>query len=174
MSIHRIDRDIAKYEKQMQLLLRKLDPMHRSEIVRINVSSTFLARTRCKGCGKIPDFYYYIRNPFHWVDPHTSIAVGKWRRHWIKSMSTSWYVGNDPRFSNKLGDFTFILEGRQYVPTAHRVRGLPEPDKNNVTEILTCSRCQTINWAFNQKSAKSRPEIMNRKGKYNYPRKFEY
>jgi hypothetical protein len=53
------------------------------------------------------------------------------------------------------------------------VKGTPLNPRENVTEYVGCN-CGATVWSFNDKSAKNRPEITNRKGRYKYPQKFAY
>lgn len=161
------------YDRQIHDLLRKYDPLYKIEIIRVNISSTFLVRTRCSRCSKGPTYYYSIRNPISWKDARTQIAIGKWRRGWVKRMATDLYLYDEPKRYTNLQDFSFILEGKQYRPSAHRTCGRPTNNKEDITEILSCE-CGATTWAINQKATRNCPEITNRKGRYTYPQKFEY
>jgi predicted RNA-binding Zn-ribbon protein involved in translation (DUF1610 family) len=147
--------------------------MHKTEVIQINISTSFMKRTLCPECGKGPDFYYPVMNPFIWKDAKYFVLVSKYARKWVKRMNSSWYVEYKPRHFTKLGDFTFTLEGKSYNPTAHRVRGADITERDNITEFVGCECGATI-WAFNQKSRAKRPEVTNRKGRYKYPQKFVY
>lgn len=147
--------------------------MYKPEIIRINISSTFLIRARCKECGKGPDYYYAIMLPFKWKNIRNLLSVSKFARGWITRLVGTWYLNFDPRHFEKLGDFTFALEDKSYLPTFHRIRGAAMTERENMVEFLGCE-CGATVWAFNNKSTKNRPEITNRKGRYKYPQRFVY
>lgn len=154
-------------------LVARMDPKYKPEIIRINISSTFMQRTLCPECGEGPSFYYVVMKPFMWKDIKNLVMVSKISRKWVKRMNSSWYQNFDPRYFRKLGDFTFILEDKSFRPLIHRTRGSDKGgDRDNVVEFLSCD-CGSSVWAFNDKSVKNRPEIANRKGRYRYPQKFE-
>lgn len=165
---------IQSLEKDIHSFLKKMDPMYRPETIRINISSSFMARARCVKCGKSPSYYYSIRNPFLYEDVGYVISNSKWRRSWIKSMKGNWYLDSEPKYFHDIQEFSFILDDKQYRPTLFRImKGGAVKDRDNVVEMLGCDCGATI-WAFNQKSVKNRPEITNRKGRYKYPGKFDY
>ena len=167
-SIEKID----KLDREIRAFLKKYDPMYKVEIIRINISSTFMARTRCAECGTGPTYYYYIRKPYLWKNVRQQITASKYNRNWIKRMSSDWYLVGHPRYFHDIEEFSFILEDKQYRPTLYRTRG-EVTQGDNVVEIVGCD-CGATVWAFNQKSTKNRPEITNRKGRYKYPQRFEY
>lgn len=164
---------LRNLDQEIQAILKRYDPTYKIEIVRINISSSFMARARCTECGKGPTYYYYIRKPFLWKNIRTAIATSKWIREWVKSFGSSWFLESEPKHFHDIQEFSFILENKQYRPTLFRTRGSDIKDKDNVIEMVGCD-CGATVWAFNQKSVKNRPEITNRKGRYKYPQRFDY
>ena len=160
-------------DKEIRDILRKYDPSYRAEIIRVNISSSFISRARCAKCGKHPDYYYYVRKPYLWKTIGLHIASSKWFRKWISRMTADWYLDGAPKNFPDIKEFSFTLEDKHYLPTLYRVRGTPARDDQNVVEMAGCS-CGGTLWAFNNKSVKDRQEITNRKGRYSYPQKFEY
>jgi hypothetical protein len=157
-------------EKEIKSALKKYDCMYKPEIIRINISSTFLSRARCKNCGKNPSFYYYVRKPFLWKDISEQISTSKLFREWIERMSADWYLDSAPKYFHDIKEFSFSLDDKHYVPTLHRMRGV---DSTNIVELVVCE-CGASTWAFADKSNRKRPEITNRKGRYKYPQRFKY
>lgn len=147
--------------------------MYKPEVIRINISSTFLMRARCKECGKGPDFYYGVMLPLKWKNVNNFLFVSTFNRDWITRMVSNWYLDFSPRHFKKLGDFSFGLEDKSYNPVFRRTRGTNIPERDNMVEFLGCD-CGATVWAFNQKSTKARPEVTNRKGRYKYPQRFVY
>ena len=144
----------------------------KQEVVRINISSTFLQRARCKECGKGPNFYYASMPPFKWKDIKHFVIYSKFSKRWVKRMVSDWYRDFSPRYFHNLGDFSFALEAKSYNPALHNSHIRHEQlARDNVIEYVGCD-CGATVWAFNDKSIKNRPEITNRKGRYKYPQKF--
>jgi hypothetical protein len=160
-------------QKEMYKVLAAMGTMSKQEVIRINISSTFLAKARCKECGKGPDYYYASMQPFKWEKVKYFILYSKFSQKWVKRMASDWYQAFQPRYFRKLGDFSFALEGKSYDPILHRVKGANIRDKDNIVEYVGCS-CGATVWSFNDKSTNKRPEITNRKGRYKYPQKFVY
>ena len=164
-------RSFDDVEKEILAIMKKIDPGYKVEIVRVNISSSFMMRVRCKQCGKGPAYYYYVRKPDVWRTPSSQMTVSKIMREWINRMCGDWYLHSNPKYFHNLKEFSFVVEDRQFRPTLHRTRGLSIRD--NVIELVGCN-CGASVWAFSDKANKNRPEITNRKGRYKYPQKFEY
>jgi len=143
------------------------------EVIQVNISSSFMKRTFCPKCGKGPDYYYVIMDPFVWKDARFFVRVSKYYRKWIKRMAGSWYLEFSPKYFRQLSDFSFAIDGKSYVPLLHKTPFMNISERDNVTEILGCE-CSSTVWAFNDKKSKKRPEVTNRKGRYKYPQKFVY
>lgn len=136
---------------------------------RVNLSSSFLTRSRCKHCGKFPTIYYYVRNPVLWNNPR-QITEWFWnRRKFYSRMCSDFYLNDDPKSFTSIYYFSWKLPGGSYDPKLHHTRGV-HPVVHN-TELLACE-CGASVWAFNTKSSLSRIEILLRKSKYKYPYKF--
>jgi hypothetical protein len=158
--------------KEFHEFMKKYDPYFKSELIRINISSTFMVRCRCIKCGSVPAYYYLSHKPYLFVDVRQMVQTSNWLRQWVKRMSEDWYLDEQPRLFNNISEFSFSVDDKSYLPTHHHVKGLAQ-DKSNVIEFVGC-RCTYTVWAFNQKSVKNRSEITNRKGKYAYHKRFEY
>lgn len=141
------------------------------EIIHVNISSTFLIKNRCKSCGKMPLDYYYTKMPYLYKDVNEKISCLKNYFKSIDRLTNDWYLGSDPRSFYDIQLFSFSIKSKGYIAKLHNSRGVK--NKNQVLEFLICE-CGKTKWAFNGKSIKNRPEIINRKGRYDYPRKFEY
>ena len=165
--------EISELEREIFKYLRKYSSTYKMERIRINVSSSFMARAVCKECGEGPSYYYYVRKPFMWKDARQQITSSKWFRDWIKRLTSDWYLDSEPRYFHDIKEFSAGFEDAHYTPTLHMKRGFVQVEKDNVVEMLGCD-CGATVWAFNQKSTKNRPEITNRKGRYKYPKDFEY
>lgn len=165
--------NVADLEKEIRFFLKKYNPDYKVETIHINISSTFIARARCKECGEGPYYYYYAAKRPAFYNVRDRLAKSKVYRRFIKRLSSNWYLDMQPRQFQTLEDFKFGLQDKGYNPILHRTRGTSTDRRENIIELLGC-HCGTTAWAFNNKSTKNRPEITNRKGRYSYPKKFEY
>lgn len=159
------------FDKDFWEAVVKWDPMRKQETIRINISSTFMVRARCKFCKNGPDYYYGCFKPHMWDDISRYRGFTGRNKQWIKRMCSSWYKEFEPYTFDDIYEFTFRLEYQSFRPTLFRAHGATMSQRANVLECLTCKCGRTV-WAFNQKSTKNRPEVTNRKGKYGYPKKF--
>lgn len=144
----------------------------KTEVVKVNVSESFMARARCKDCGKGPDYYYAAYKPFMWKDVKYFFVFSTFAKKWFGT-SHNWFKGYEPKHFTKVSDFSRKLEGKSYNPIVHRTKGADINDRYNVIEYVGCS-CGATVWGFNSNSVQKRPEITNRKGRYKYPQKFSY
>lgn len=145
-------------------LERKLLMLSKNK-VKVNISSTFPARTRCKYCLGLPTKYYYIRNPNCWISPKFNMDLNLWLKHNLKRISKDFYVYSDPNTVKSFNIFNHKLSYKGFRIRLHKNKGIhPFMD---YMEILRCP-CHKTSWAFYQKSAAYRPDIINKKGKYGH------
>jgi len=144
----------------------------KTEVIKINISESFMTRARCKECGKGPDYYYATMKPFMWKEVKYFMIFSEFSKKWF-SKNSGWFKDFEPRYFTKAGDFSRRLEDKSYNPIVHRTKGADINDRYNVVEYIGCGCGATI-WAFNNVSVQKRPEITSRKGRYKYPQKFSY
>lgn len=154
----------------MNILQFEILSFYKKNYVKINMSSTFLAKSICKECGEAPDTYYWINQPSLWINPRSSHAVFAWYKKFFKQINGSWYKKHEPRFFHSIKDFSFHWLEKGYKPSLHQHISINQV--NNIVEYLSCPCGETV-WAFSQKSAETRMEIKNRKARYKYPKRFE-
>lgn len=142
-----------------------------TDIVRINLSTPFVVRSRCKKCAKYPSVYYYTRNPVMWFNPNRIRAQFVFIRKFVSRMCNDLYLLEDPKNFHNANYFSFPSSFKGYRPRLHRTKG--SSAIFDIVEYLTCE-CGGSVWAFSDKSIRSRPEIVFRKGRYKYPQKFEF
>lgn len=163
---------MKKYnEKEIFDIIKTYSPMYKPEIIRLNISSTFMVKARCKECGKGPDYYYSTPKPYRWKSARYALVFSEITRRWIQRMVNNWYLEYQPKHFHSIEEFSFKLEDKGYRPVLARTRGNNGRERENVIEFVGCS-CGATVWAFNDKSSKNNPEITNRKGRYKYPQKF--
>lgn len=138
--------------------------------INVNTSSSFMVRARCKKCGKPPSIYYYSRVPTKYHDVDGYRIYTKTYQEYTKAINLNWFLSFAPKQLTKIGDFGADLH-RGHI-TISAVAKTKQGRDSKIVEYLTCECGETI-WAFNRRSVKTRPDIINRKGKYNYPKKFE-
>lgn len=146
--------------------------MRKPQITKINLSTPFPTRARCKYCGKHPELYYHIREPHLTVDPNQALQ-GPWMRFikMIAAFTTDYYLSFDPIEFKTVSDFAHKLLGSKYNPKLHKNKGIPADNK---TEYLICGYpCGKSIWAFTDKSISKRPEILNRKARTTFPKKID-
>lgn len=139
----------------------------------INISSSFLARARCKSCGKGPSFYFSVQKPYMYFLVNQRLFTSKAIRGWIKNLISNWHLPLSPKYCHNMGGFKLSFDDKHFIPILHRTRGSGVMDKNNIIDMISCD-CGETTWAYNEKSIKDRPEITQRKGRYSYPQKFKF
>lgn len=141
------------------------------EIIRINLSTPFLTRSRCKSCAGFPTIFFYIKNPTLWYSPRrrTDLFV-KLTKH-IKRMCNNYHIFFDPKYYSGVSNFGHTPNYKGYKPNLHRTRGTSPVQ--NIVEFLMCN-CGATSWAFTDKAAQNHPEITCRKARYKFPNKFEF
>jgi hypothetical protein len=149
----------------------KFDDRYRPKTISISLSSSFMAKARCKKCGGHPTVYYAMFRPGVWSDVVGYRKFSPRSRRWVRRMCSSWYKEYSPKEFHDVFEFTFRLDYKNYNPLLHRTRGSDVIGRDNIIECLSCE-CGQTSWAFNQESVKRRLEIVNRKGKYAYPQRF--
>lgn len=141
----------------------------RQEQVKINVSSSFIARCKCVECASQPVYYYKSYMSAYFKDFGDSKKLFFLFKKHITRLTSDWYLEFQPRYFYSMADFSSGWMDRGFKPKLHHTRGVPA--FNTVIEFLTCS-CGKTTWAFAQASVQNRPEITNRKARYKYPKTY--
>jgi hypothetical protein len=149
---------------------------HKPEIIRVSLSTPFLVRSRCKGCGGHPNIYYWIRNPSISLDPRKGIsehleAVIRYMSRYSTRVISDFYLEEKPSSFTKINLFNYNFGPKSFNPRAHKNRGTNMTFE--VVEYLTCE-CGKSAWAFTDKIIKNKPEIFNRKSRFTFPNKFDF
>lgn len=148
---------------------------YKSEIVGVNLSETFMVRSRCKSCGELPSMYYYFKNPIFFEDVHEIRYMFDFLKKYINRMCADFYLIESPTDFVHMSNFCFRLQTKGYNPKIHKTHSFLHNYKSicEITEFLTCE-CGKTSWAFSDKTAKFRPEIILKKSRYKYPKKFDF
>jgi hypothetical protein len=136
---------------------------------RINLSSTFPVRAKCPKC-KDDCYYYWYHVPSYFDDPSSSFSIFNWFKKYINKMNSDWYLDTEPRQNHNLSHFNFVWSEKSFKPRLLHTRGI---SNNTRMEFITC-QCGDYVWAYTQQSIKNRPEIINRKARTSYPKKYPY
>lgn len=144
---------------------------YKPEIIRVNFSTPFIVKSRCKHCAGFPSHYYYIRNPTMWYNVRTVTDRSRKAISHLKRMASDHYLIDDPKYFKNMSNFTHTTTYKGYRPRLHRTRGSRQTQ--DIIEFLMCE-CGKTSWGFSDKAIKGRPEILNRKARYRYPQKFEF
>ncbi len=133
----------------------------------VNISSTFMAKSRCKKCGSPPQYnrYFYFQTSNFFKSPRKQSSLINFLKKHFKRMCEDYYLSNYPSRYNSVSPFSHSASYKGFVPKLHKNKGVSATE--NYTEIITCY-CGRTTWAFYQKSAENRPEIINKKGRFNY------
>jgi len=145
--------------------------LYKQQIIRVNLSTPFIVKSRCKKCKSNPSIYYYIRNKHLSIDPRSGLKIFESIKKYYKRMCADHYMMISPKYFTDLGSFSHSVNYKGFLPKLHRARGVNIG--SNITEFLMCE-CGATSWAFTDKAAMARPEIVNRKARNKYPQKFEF
>lgn len=148
---------------------------HKSEVVRVNLSETFMVRSRCNSCGELPTIYYYFKNPILFEDIHDTRYLFDFLKKYIHRMCLDFYLMESPSHFTYMSIFGFTPTSKGYNPKLHRTRTpwIKHKQELEITEFLSC-KCGKTSWAFSDKTVKLRPEIILKKARYKYPKKFDF
>lgn len=140
----------------------------------INVSSSFGARARCKGCGTDPTWHYTQAGSQAREENVQSFSDTSQRsRKYISRMAfdTHEIFGSDPRYF-RASEMDFKLRGRAYLPVCHHSRKPLRHYVDRIVDVFACE-CGKTAWV-SKNTSRTSPEIRNRKGRYNYPKNFDF
>jgi hypothetical protein len=147
---------------------------YKPEIVKVNLSETFMVRSRCKECGKFPSIYYYVKNPPLSIGPTKMKETFSFIKKYVSRMCSDFYLMDSPKSFHTINYFGFQTHFKSYRPKLMKTRSpwnyQPNPE---MVEFLTCE-CGGTTWAFAAKTNRFRAEIIFRKARYKYPQKFEF
>ncbi len=150
--------------------MRKTKTPGKEDIVKIKLSSSFMARTRCKYCGSYPSYYYRFGTDKLYKNPRTYINWFFWYTKHQDRLCDDFYLIDDPKEYTITSYFDYPVKIKSYNPSIHHKSGL---QKRIISECLTCD-CGKSYWVFNQKSVANREEIYNRKSDRKFPQIFKY
>lgn len=144
--------------------------MYVPEVIRVNLSSSFMVRARCKYCQSGPA-EYSIENSLKPIKDHYQIrsrfSIAK---KFYYKINYDYLLDTNPSSYTNL---TLFKHTPSYKGAhTHAFRSMIF-DKSECVEKLWCE-CGLTQWAFNDKGTKYRREISQRKARYRYPHRFDY
>ena len=131
------------------------------KFVQVNLSSTFMAKSRCKHCSYVPQIYYYILNRSN----IRFINIGNIPKIKCKRMCNDNYFLISPKDIRNISLISFPVAGNS--SRIYKSRNIRSP---SITEYLMC-KCGRTSWAFNEKYMKKCLEFSNKRSRDNYPLK---
>ncbi len=135
--------------------------------VKVNLSSTFMARSRCKKCKGLPEFFYHSKLPYYHVSPHSSNLITTFVQNKLKIVS-DYYLSDDPSNFNNLSAFSSksctAYNARYHISRAPSIYG-----GSMRIDYLSC-KCRSTVWAFKQSTPTE--ESMSKKARTTYNKKF--
>lgn len=137
----------------------------------VNLSSSFMVRTKCKRCLGIPSIHFTVKNPNHYLNPRVMINRFKFVTTFCDRMCDDYYMADEPSDITNNGAFKFTPHFKSYHLKLHKNKGV-EPFTDYM-DMVICN-CGITCWVFYDESARNRPEIIQRKARYKYPHKLEY
>lgn len=143
---------------------------YKTEHFHIKLSTTFIARAKCKYCNDFSSFSYRIRNP----PLHRSVGVAikkfEYIRDSVKRMCDDYYMEFSPKVFTSAATFSHDVNYKGYNPKLHRTKFFKKD--LNFTEYVYC-KCGMTSWAFNYKSTEKQLQSKKRSNRV-YPKKFTY
>ena len=144
---------------------------YRKEAKKINISLSFPIRAKCKKCCTGPCWYFYLPKITLVKTISQFVNLSESSKKWLYIVPIDRHLGNSPAVCNFLSRFRLQIPYKNYKINLHRTIGNKSTYRFNIIDVLCCA-CGKTMWAFNSKSTESRPDIIHRKGRYCYPKKF--
>lgn len=150
--------------------MNKSYAVFKPEVINISLSSSMMARARCKHCQSAPKIYYYYRNPNQYKDVKVSNdLILRYKNNLTRFNRTKFNFA--PKYIQGIGYLSHPSGWSRYRPKVHHTRGThPNLD---LVEVIACE-CMQTRWIFADKATKDRPEIFHRKSTRRFPFKFEF
>lgn len=142
--------------------------MNKKEFVKVNLSTPFPLRGKCKYCKGEPKHYYLARTSSAFKDFETIQFINAWIASNHKRMCQDYYLGSMPKDFTKASNFGHSLDYKGYNPRFHKNhKDHNSHSMSNTIDHLSCD-CGKTSWAFNETVAKNRPEVRQRKARNVY------
>lgn len=140
----------------------------------INISSSFLQKNRCRHCSQLPSKGYSGQwlNRRLFLNPKDEANFYLDSRNELKRLCPSESSKTSPRYCTSVQMFNFKLFDKGHNPKLSRCVGIPDYN-NDIVQYLAC-KCYRTLWIINTKQCSNSPDVVNRKGKYSYEKKFSW
>jgi len=159
--------NLNEFHKQLMYLIHSSNPSFKQETIKINISSSFMARAKCFVCKTGPEYFIYEVKPYPFWDYTKSAKYFAYMQKYI-GLNNNWFSSFHPKEINRMSYLFFTLQNKSVSARSHQ-HNIPLYNQDYIDELASCA-CGSHIWFFNQKSVKNQPEIVNRKGKYKYPK----
>lgn len=150
--------------------MNKRNKRSKSLEFKLQLSTPFLVRTRCKHCGSMPFDYFQMHIKRGFLNPRDLIRIKSWF-YSDGSVCDNFYIDEEPKSYNVLSPFSYTHQGLSYSPKLHIKN--KSFSKNDITDCMVC-QCGKTYWYFGQVSSKNKPEVVNRKTQSTFSQKIMY
>ena len=140
------------------------------DVIKVNLSSSFISRARCRHCKSTPTFYYVMKSPHYHQSVNRNKDIAVYLQKLYKRFGYDYYLADTPRnFTNNSAFKTQMFFS--YKPRLHSSKSVTNNKGSMYVDCLSCP-CRRTNWMFSQTTPTKESEA--RKSKIHYPNKFIY
>lgn len=138
--------------------------------IKVNLSSTFVHRSRCSKCGGLPCVYYYSKLPYYHKSANSSNQISLILRSKYSKIVADYYLLDNPSEFNNLSAFK-TSSHTSYKPRYHISKNPELYNGSMKVDYISC-KCRKTVWGFKQMTETI--ESQAKKSKSTYPKKFVY
>lgn len=136
---------------------------------KVNISSAFIVRTKCKFCLSGPAYVYSCRGSSAFQDHQNYFKSVNSFKKYCDRFCDDYYFDEKVTEATSASIFGWQADFKSYTARHH---------KNRSTDLFgfiykAYCNCGKSTWTYYYDKPKDPPEILNRKGRYRYPHKLE-
>lgn len=135
----------------------------------VNISHSFVAKNRCRSCGKHPTQYYCATMPGYFSNPRVQFDVLNWTKNMRYLLMLDFYLLARPKDCTAAGIFGVRPTHQKFKPRLH----MTKDTRHHIMVDYVICECGKSVWTFADANVVT-PEKINRSGRYQYPQKFRY
>lgn len=115
---------------------------------KLNLSSTFFAKSICKKCGSVPTYYYLLKCSKYHKSISDSKKITQIIQRSSKKFNSNYYLLDKPSSFNSIKNFS-IKNFLKYKTRIHSNYSVSKYDGNLYIDCFSCS-CRHTVWQFKQ------------------------
>jgi hypothetical protein len=142
-----------------------------SRDIYVNLSCSFLERTRCKFCGELPYFYYCLRSKTYSKEAFIPFNKMRWLTKRNYKINNDDYIINEPRDFTNIAILSYSVPYMSYFVSPHRIKNIKS--NYDYIEYVACP-CGKSRWAFCFDFCNHKLEVINRKCRNKHYKKFDW